>query len=224
MNFNTELLEYWKVSPCSVQDMARASFEWMTVSRWRGMEAMWPVDLLRGSGSPVALTAAAHLHRCLLVLRLFWCLQSIRLSGTKRSLKQAVVLLAVSFVPSPAGKLNQHLWSLSAERSTKWYDVFWDSGLDKHQQKICLPKSSLTVETELWTSSSSDSVPLHSSSSLWDLQFQVGCTICFSNSPILVCPLSWWDTHDIYGSGVSHHKERCHLGPVVQMQYGCGFM
>ncbi len=35
------------------------------------------------------------------------------------------------------------------------------------------PKSSLTVETSHWTSSNMDSVPLHSSSRLWDLDFQM---------------------------------------------------
>ncbi|XP_053539259.1 receptor expression-enhancing protein 6 isoform X2 [Ictalurus punctatus] len=39
------------------------------------------------------------------------------------------------------------------------------------------PKSSLTVETSHWTSSNLDSVPLHSSSRLWDLDFQMKCNI-----------------------------------------------
>ncbi len=41
------------------------------------------------------------------------------------------------------------------------------------------PKSSLTVETSHWTSSNMDSVPLHSSSRLWDLDFQMKCKIYF---------------------------------------------
>ncbi len=41
------------------------------------------------------------------------------------------------------------------------------------------PKSSLTVETSHWTSSNMDSVPLHSSSRLWDLDFQMKCNIYF---------------------------------------------
>ncbi len=41
------------------------------------------------------------------------------------------------------------------------------------------PKSSLTVETSHWTSSNMDSVPLHSSSRLWDLDFQIKCNIDF---------------------------------------------
>ncbi len=42
------------------------------------------------------------------------------------------------------------------------------------------PKSSLTVETSHWTSSNMDSVPLHSSSRLWDLNFQIKCKIYFN--------------------------------------------
>ncbi len=41
------------------------------------------------------------------------------------------------------------------------------------------PKSSLTVETSHWTSSNMDSVPLHTSSRLWDLDFQIKCKIYF---------------------------------------------
>ncbi len=41
------------------------------------------------------------------------------------------------------------------------------------------PKSSLTVEISHWTSSNMDSVPLLSSSRLWDLDFQMKCKIYF---------------------------------------------
>ncbi len=41
------------------------------------------------------------------------------------------------------------------------------------------PKSSQTVETSHWTSSNMDSVPLLSSSRLWDLDFQMKCNIYF---------------------------------------------
>ncbi len=56
------------------------------------------------------------------------------------------------------------------------------------------PKSSLTVETSHWTSSNMDSVPLHSSSRLWELDFQMKCKIYFiwkedfgplSNTPVI---------------------------------------
>ncbi len=39
------------------------------------------------------------------------------------------------------------------------------------------PKSSLTVETSYWTSRNMDSVPLQSSSRLWDPDFQMKCKI-----------------------------------------------
>ncbi len=51
--------------------------------------------------------------------------------------------------------------------------------MDQHQQMTWQPKSSLTVETSHWTSSNMDSVPLLSSSRLWDLDFQMKCKIYF---------------------------------------------
>ncbi len=51
-----------------------------------------------------------------------------------------------------------------------------ENTVDQHQQMTWQPKSSLTVETLHWTSSNVDSVPLHSSSRLWDLDFQMKCT------------------------------------------------
>ncbi len=69
-----------------------------------------------------------------------------------------------------------------------------ENTVDQHQQMTWQPKSSLTVETSHWTSSNIDSVPLHSSSRLWDLGFQMKCNIYFhlkrglwtmSNSPVL---------------------------------------
>ncbi len=56
------------------------------------------------------------------------------------------------------------------------------------------PKSSLTVETSHWTSSNMDSVPLHSSSRLWDLVSKWNAKFTFiwkedfgplSNSPVI---------------------------------------
>ncbi len=47
------------------------------------------------------------------------------------------------------------------------------------------PKSSQTVETSHWTSSNMDSVPLHSSSRLWDLDFQIKCNIYFNLKRVL---------------------------------------
>ncbi len=54
-----------------------------------------------------------------------------------------------------------------------------ENTVDQHQQMTWQPKSSLTVETSHWTSSNMDSVPLHSSSRLWDPDFQMKCKITF---------------------------------------------
>ncbi len=51
--------------------------------------------------------------------------------------------------------------------------------VDQHQQMTWQPKSSLTVETSLWTSSNMDSMTLHCSSRLWDLDFQMKYKIDF---------------------------------------------
>ncbi len=50
-----------------------------------------------------------------------------------------------------------------------------ENTVGQHQQMTWQPKSSLTVETSHWTSSNMDSVPLHSSSRLWDLDLQMKC-------------------------------------------------
>ncbi len=66
--------------------------------------------------------------------------------------------------------------------------------MDQHQQTSQHPKSSLTSETSHWTSSSLDSVPLHSSSRLQTLIFKWKAKFTFiwkedfgplSNSPVL---------------------------------------
>ncbi len=54
-----------------------------------------------------------------------------------------------------------------------------ENTVDQHQQMTWQPKSSLTVETLHWTSSNMDFVPLHSSSRLWELYFQIKCYIYF---------------------------------------------
>ncbi len=55
-----------------------------------------------------------------------------------------------------------------------------ENTVDQHQQMTWQPKSSLTVETSHWTSCNLNSVPLHSSSRLWDLDFQMECKIYFN--------------------------------------------
>ncbi len=63
----------------------------------------------------------------------------------------------------------------------RWLRWLWTSEntVDQHQQMTWQPKSSLTVETSHWTSSNMDSVLLHSSSRLCDLDFQMKCKIYF---------------------------------------------
>ncbi len=63
----------------------------------------------------------------------------------------------------------------------RWLRWLWTSEntVDQHQQMTWQSKSSLTVATSHWTSSNMDSVPLHSSSRLWDLDFQIKCKIYF---------------------------------------------
>ncbi len=92
-------------------------------------------------------------------------------------------------MPSPAGKWNQHLHKACQQKEAwsalkfprRWLRWLWTSEnkVDQHQQMTWQPKSSLTVETSHWTSSNMDSVPLHSSSRLWDLDFQMKCKIYF---------------------------------------------
>ncbi len=57
--------------------------------------------------------------------------------------------------------------------------VDFKNTVDQHQQMTWQPKSSLTVETSHWTSINMDSVPLHPSSRLWDLDFQMKLKIYF---------------------------------------------
>ncbi len=92
-------------------------------------------------------------------------------------------------VPSPAGKWNQHLHKACQEKEAwsalkfpgRWLRWLWTSEntVDQHQQMTWKLKSSLTVETSHWTSSNMDSVPLQSSSRLWDLDFQMKCKMYF---------------------------------------------
>ncbi len=92
-------------------------------------------------------------------------------------------------VPSPAVKWNQHLHKACQQKEAwsalkcpgRWLRWLWTSEntVDQHQQMTWQPKPSLTVETSHWTSSNMDSVPLHSSSRLWDLDFQMKCKIYF---------------------------------------------
>ncbi len=86
-------------------------------------------------------------------------------------------------------KWNQHLHKACQQKEAwsavkcpgRWLRWLWTSEntVDQHQQMTWQPESSLTVETSHWTSINLDSVPLHSSSRLWDLDFQIKCKIYF---------------------------------------------
>ncbi len=88
---------------------------------------------------------------------------------------------------SPAGKWNQHIHKACQQKEPwsalkfpgKWLRWLWTSEntVDQHRQMTWQPKPSLTVETSHWTSSNIDYVPFHSSTRLWDLDFQMKCKI-----------------------------------------------
>ncbi len=92
-------------------------------------------------------------------------------------------------VPCPAGKWNLHLHKACQQKEAwsalkfpgRWLRWLWTSEntVDQHQQMTWQPKSSPTVETLHWTSSNMNSVSLHSSSRLWDLDFQMKYNIYF---------------------------------------------
>ncbi len=71
---------------------------------------------------------------------------------------------------------QQEAWS-ALKLPGIWLCWPWTSEntVDQHQQMTWHPKPSLTVETLHWTSSNMDSVPLLSSSRLWDPDFQRKC-------------------------------------------------
>ncbi len=108
---------------------------------------------------------------------------------TPWSLNQLLVPLAVWAGAKSCWKKNQHLHKACQQKEAwsalkfpgRWLRWLWTSEntVDQHQQMTWQPKSSLTVETSHWTSSNMDSVPLHSSSRLWDLDFQMKCKIYF---------------------------------------------
>ncbi len=137
---------------------------------WGGMEAQVSlidfIDSLWGSGQASLLANQAHGH-----WTSFW------------------YLWQCGQVPSPAGKWNQHLHKACQQKEAwsalkfpgRWLCWLWTSEntAEQHQQMTWQPKSSLTVETSHWTSSNMDSVPLHSFSRLWDLDFQIKCKIYF---------------------------------------------
>ncbi len=148
-------------------------------------------------GAPFALITAS-IRRGMELISLWHCWGGME---AQVSLTSFWYLWQCGQVPSPAGKWNQHLHKACQQKEAwsalkfpgRWLRWLWTSEntVDQHQQMTWQPKSSLTVETSHWTSSNMDSVPLHSSSRLWDLDFQMKCKIYFdhfgplSNSPVL---------------------------------------
>ncbi len=169
---------------------------------WHGGDQ--PVALLRCNEAQVALIAAFRSPALLGLVSLIFLLTSPHIFSMGF---RSVSLLAnqaqwhhghwTSFwylwqcgqVPSPTGKWNQHLQKACQQKEAwsalkcpgRWLRWLWTSEntVAQHQQMTWQPKSSLTVETSHWTSSYMDSVPLHSSSRLWDLDFQMKCKIYF---------------------------------------------
>ncbi len=102
--------------------------------------------------------------------------------GTFGSVGRCKVLLENEISISILHKACQQKEAWSALKCPgRWLRWLWTSEntVDKHQQMTWQPKSPLTVETSHWTSSNMDSVPLHSSSRLWDLDFQMKCKLYF---------------------------------------------
>ncbi len=89
-------------------------------------------------------------------------------------------------MPIPAGIWNKHLHKACQQKQAwsalkcpgRWL-LTTENTVDQHQQLTWQPKSSLTVETSHWISSNMNSVPLHSSSRLWDLDFSLAQVRCF---------------------------------------------
>ncbi len=125
-------------------------------------------------------------------------------TGIPWSLNQVLVALALCAGAKSCWKWNLHLHKL-VSRQEAWsalkllvYGLCWpwtsENTVDQHQQMTWHPKPSLTVETLHWTSSNVDSVPLLSSSRLWDPDFQRNAKFTFikehnfgplSSSPVL---------------------------------------
>ncbi len=168
----------WRWSVCGTAEVVwKPRFLWQWPSGhlhcwvWCLSSSSWqyPIDSLWGSGQASLLANQAQQHHGHWTS--FW------------------YLWQCGQVPSPAGKWNQHLHKACQQKEAwsalkfpgKWLCWLWTSEntVDQHQQMTWQPKSSLTVETSHWTSSNMDSVPLHSSSRLWDLDFQIKCKIYF---------------------------------------------
>ncbi len=192
---------FWKVySFLCTQYLVGPPFVWITASMQHVMEA---ISLWHCSGvmeAQVTLIVTFRSSALLGLVSLIFLLtiphrfsvgfRSGKFAGqsstvTPWSLNQLLVPLSVCW--SPAGKWNQHIHKACQQKEPwsalkfpgKWLRWLWTSEntVDQHQQMTWQPKPSLTVETSHWTSSNIDYVPFHSSSRLWDLDFQMKCKI-----------------------------------------------
>ncbi len=182
------------------QYLVGAPFALITASIQRGMEVISLWHCWGGMEAQVSLTAAFSSSALLgLVSLIFLLTIPHRFSMGFRSGEFA----GQSSTVTP-WSFNQLLVSLVSRREAwralkfpgRWLRWLWTSEntVDQHQQMTWQPKSSLTVETSHWTSSNMDSVPLHSSSRLWDLVSKWNEKFTFiwkedfgplSNSPVL---------------------------------------
>ncbi len=161
------------------QYLVGAPFALITASIRRGMEVISLWHCWGGMEAQVSLTVAFSSSALLGLVSLIFLLTILMV------LNQLLVLWQCGQVPSPAGKWNQHLHKACQQKEAwsalkfpgRWLRWLWTSEntVDQHQQMTWQPKSSLTVETSHWTSSNIESVPLYSSSRLWDLYFQMKC-------------------------------------------------
>ncbi len=114
-------------------------------------------------GAPFALIIAS-IRRGMEVIRLWHCW------GGMEAQVSLTVAVRSSALLGLVSLIFQEAWS-ALKFPGRWLHWLWTSEntVDQHQQMTWQPKSSLTVETSHWTSSNMESVPLHSSSRLWDL-------------------------------------------------------
>ncbi len=178
------------------QYLVGAPFALITASIRRGMEVISLWHCWGGMEAQVSLTVAFSSSALLGLVSLIFLLtiphrfsmgfRSGEFAGqsstvTPWSLNQFLVPLAVWAGAKSCWKMKSaEAWS-ALKFPGRWLRWLWTSEntVDQHQQMTWQPKSSLTVETSHWTSSNMDSVPLHSSSRLWDLDFQMKCKIYF---------------------------------------------
>ncbi len=160
---------------------------------WGGMEAQVSLIVAFSSSALLGLVSLIFLltipHRFSMGFRSGWVCWPIKHSntmviepafGTFGSVGRCQVLLE-NEISISIKLVSRRKHGSALKFPGRWLRWLWTSEntVDQHQQMTWQPKSSLTVETSHWTSSNMDSVPLHSSSRLWDLDFQMKCKIYF---------------------------------------------